>query len=61
MENEKLGALWLKTSKAGNKYLQGTIYTEKGEIKIIIFKNKTKKQDKHPDYFIFRSEDNYGK
>lgn len=61
MENGKIGALWLKTSKAGNKYLQGTIDTKQGKIKIIIFKNNTKKQDKHPDYFIFRSEDNYGK
>lgn len=61
MENEKIGALWLNTSKAGNKYLQGTIDTEQGKIKIIIFKNNAKKQDKHPDYVIFRSEDNNGK
>lgn len=61
MENKNIGALWLKTSKAGKKYLQGTIDTEKGKIKIILFKNNTKKEDKHPDYFIFRSEDNYGK
>lgn len=61
MENEKLGALWLKTSKAGNKYLQGTIDTKQGKIKIIIFKNNKKKEDKHPDYVIFKSEDNNGK
>lgn len=61
MENEKLGALWFKTSRAGKKYLQGSIDTKQGKIKIIIFKNNTKKQDKHPDYFIFRSEDNNGK
>ena len=61
MENEKIGALWLNTSKAGNKYLQGAIDTEQGKIKIIIFKNNKKKKDKHPDYVIFRSEDNNGK
>lgn len=61
MENEKLGALWLKTSKAGKKYLQGTIDTKQGKIKITILKNNKKKEDKHPDYIIFRSEDNNGK
>lgn len=61
MENGKIGALWLNTSKAGNKYLKGTIDTEQGKIKIIIFKNKKKKEDKHPHYVIFKSEDNNGK
>lgn len=57
----KIGDLWLNTSRAGNKYLQGTIDTEQGKIKIIILKNNKKKEDKHPDYVIFRSEDNNGK
>lgn len=61
MKNEKIGALWLNNSKAENKYLQGTIDTEQGKIKIIIFKNNKKKEDKHPDYVIFKSEDNNGK
>lgn len=59
MKNERIGALWFNTSKAGNKYLQGTIDTEQG--KIIIFKNNKKKENKHPDYVIFKSEDNNGK
>ena len=61
MENGKIGALWFNTSKAGNKYLQGAIDTEQGKIKMIIFKNNKKKKDKHPDYVIFKSEDNNGK
>lgn len=61
MENGKIGALWLNTLKAGNKYLQGTIDTKQGKIKITILKNNKKKEDKHPDYIIFRSEDNNGK
>ena len=61
MKNEKIGALWLNTSKAGNKYSQGTIDTEQGKIKIIIFKNNNKKENKHSDYIIFKSEDNNGK
>lgn len=49
---EKLGALWLKTSKNGMKFMTGKI----GEQRIVIFKVKEKRSDKHPDYEIFKSE-----
>lgn len=49
---EKLGALWLKTSKNGMKFMSGKI----GDVRIVVFKVKEKRSDKHPDYEIFKSE-----
>ena len=49
---EKLGALWLNTSGKGVKYMTGKI----GEQRIVVFKVKEKRSDKHPDYEIFKSE-----
>ena len=49
---EKLGALWLKTSKNGTKFMSGKI----GEQRVVVFKVKEKRSDKHPDYEIFKSE-----
>lgn len=44
----KVCGLWLNESKNG-KYFSGTL----GGIKILIFKNQYKKEDKHPDYNLF--------
>jgi len=49
---EKLGALWLKESKKGVTYLTGTI----GEQKVVVFKVKDKRNERGPDYEIFKSE-----
>lgn len=48
----KIGALWLKTSKKGTKFMSGKI----GEQRVVVFKVKEKKSEKHPDYEIFESE-----
>lgn len=52
MSLEKLGALWLKTSAKGTKFMSGKI----GDQRIVVFKVKEKKSEKHPDYEIFKSE-----
>ena len=58
----EIGALWLKKSASGNKYLSGHITSgEEGDIeesreRVIVFANKDKKNDKAPDYRIYRSE-----
>jgi uncharacterized protein (DUF736 family) len=58
----EIGALWLRKSASGNKYLLGHITSgEDGEIeetkeRVIVFANKDKKSDKAPDYRIYRSE-----
>jgi len=52
----KLGALWVRTSKAGNKFMSGQIEIEGQKTDLIIFKNKNKKTEKHPDLIIYLSE-----
>lgn len=59
MENEKktnIGGCWIKTSKAGNKFMSGTIEIEGVRHQFVVFKNKHKKEgSNHPDYVIFPS------
>ena len=61
-KNREIGALWLRKSAAGNKYLSGHVGTAEGEgiedekTRVIIFANKDKKNDKAPDYRIYKSE-----
>jgi uncharacterized protein (DUF736 family) len=49
---DELGALWLKTSANGKKYMSGTI---EGVGAVVIFKNERKTSDKAPDYRVFKS------
>lgn len=49
---EKLGALWLRTSAKGTKFMSGKI----GDQRIVVFKVKEKKSENYPDYEIFKSE-----
>ena len=53
---ERLGSLWVQESKAGVRYMKGMINVGGQEIKIVIFRNKTKKTDKSPDMSIFESK-----
>ena len=57
MENKKgnIGGLWLKTSKAGNKFMSGSIEIEGKRHQFVVFKNTHKDSDKHPDYVILQS------
>jgi uncharacterized protein (DUF736 family) len=61
-KNREIGALWLRKSAAGNKYLSGHVGTAENEgiedekTRVIIFANKDKKNDKAPDYRIYKSE-----
>ena len=61
-KNREIGALWLRKSAAGNKYLSGHVETAEGEgieeekTRVIVFANKNKKNDKAPDYRIYKSE-----
>ena len=57
-EQISIGALWLKESKNGNKYMSGVIESEDlkiNKMNIVVFKN-SKSKDSHPDYKIFLSE-----
>jgi len=56
MNEKNIGALWLKESKNGNKYMSGVIEIDGTKHEIVIFKNTFKKESKHPDYRIFQSK-----
>ncbi len=55
--SRKIGALWLKETKDGKKYMSGVLEDLRGNIKIAVFKNDRKESDKHPDYSILLSEE----
>ena len=50
-DNTNKGAMWLRTSKNGIKYMSGTLNVNGTEYDIAMFKND-KKSDKAPDYRI---------
>lgn len=52
-DNTNKGAVWLKTSKNGLKYMSGTVNVNGEEFKIRVMKNDYKKEDKQPDYRVF--------
>ena len=55
--SRKIGALWLKETKDGKKYMSGVLEDIRGEIRIAVFRNDRKEKDSHPDYQIVLSEE----
>jgi uncharacterized protein (DUF736 family) len=57
-KNKEIGALWEKTSKAGNKFKSGYIQLENGErLEVVVFTNQYKKPgDNTPDLRVYLSE-----
>lgn len=60
-DKKELGVLWKKESKAsGQKYLTGTINLKElgfdEDVPVIVFSNKNKQKDTHPDLRIYLSE-----
>ena len=53
--NENRVGLWIKDSKAGNKYMNGTLKLDDKEYTIRIFKNTKKEKPNQPDYNMFYS------
>lgn len=55
---EKIGALWLGKSDKGTNYMSGVIQDSEGnDIRVIVFKNGYKEEDKHPDYVVYLSKE----
>ena len=59
-QKRECGALWLKQSPS-QKYFSGHIVVSdefgvEKKLKVVIFSNKHKKKDSHPDFRIYRSE-----
>jgi len=48
-KDESIGALWECGSQKGNTYMKGVI----NGVKVIIFKNRYKKEHKQPDWKVF--------
>ena len=60
-QKRELGALWKRTSQSGQTYLSGHVVvdelgTEK-KIKVVVFSNKDKKNERAPDYRVYKSKD----
>lgn len=58
-QRQKLGALWVRVSKSGDKYLSGELEIPPGvtgKVRIIAFKNRNK-VEKQPDYVILKSKE----
>ena len=51
-DNANKGAVWLRTSKNGLKYMSGNLDVNGTEYDIAMFKNDKKGNDKAPDYRI---------
>jgi hypothetical protein len=54
----KVGALWLRSAKnTGNKYMSGVVDLDgNNSIRVVVFKNGYKEEQKHPDYIIYVQE-----
>lgn len=52
---DEAGALWKRTSKSGNTYLNGTVKTKTGEvISVLVFGNAHKVEGSNqPDYRVY--------
>ena len=48
----RVGGLWKEETKTGDTYLSGSW----GGVKILVFKNSHKSEDRHPDYNMFLAE-----
>lgn len=57
---QRLGGLWRRESKSGNKYLTGKITLDGQDYNLVIFAAKSKKTDKSPDFNVYLSEDTRG-
>jgi uncharacterized protein (DUF736 family) len=56
MSNRKIGALWVRTTQEGKKYMSGVLNDLRGDISIAVFKNDRKEKENQPDYNIIISE-----
>ena len=53
----EIGALWVKESPS-QKYFSGHFTDGEGnKVKVVIFTNKHKKKENHPDYRVYKSAD----
>lgn len=51
---EELGALWVKSGANGN-FMTGSIAVDGVKVDVIVFENRYKRTDNHPDYRILKA------
>jgi len=56
MNDKDYGALWLKKSKDGKKYMSGVVGFKGEQVQIVVFKNTYKDTENKPDYKIYLSK-----
>jgi len=58
-QNREMGAFWTKNGPKG-KYLTGHVEVDelgiKQKVKVVVFPNRHKNNDRSPDYVIYKSE-----
>lgn len=52
----EIGAFWTKENAKG-KYLSGSLEIEGKKIKVVMFPNRYKDNDKKPDYVLYLSQE----
>lgn len=55
----RIGALWLSRNRTrqGDRYMTGRLQLDDNtEIRLMVFKNGYKEEDRHPDYIIYEPE-----
>lgn len=60
-KQKNIGGLWLKTGKAGKKFMTGSIEIQGKKHSFIVFKNIYKNADNQPDYQIYPGREDYKK
>ena len=55
---KSIGALWLKKAKNGNKYISISLGERGQEERFVAFENKFKKTDQHPDFLVYKPQEN---
>jgi hypothetical protein len=59
-QEKRLGSLWKRESKGGQKYLTGVINLKSQgfdqDVQVVIFSNKTKTKETHPDLVVYVSD-----
>lgn len=55
-KKQSIGALWLRDSQNGTKYMSGVIEIDGVKHSVVVFKNNYKQEDKHPDYRVYLSD-----